>query len=173
MRIAKEAKQREVAGRGELTRDLQEGMLPEERAQEAAAEKYADTQRMELLGFIRALETTRTGKRTLVMPAKREAQTNTTKETFVAAHAAEIEARRKLMQGRATGSVVGRDVDLQFTGVRCVGTYTNPLRGKYAGRKMSELPDHYVEWGNRTLTGWVQKIFGKELVRRWKGRTTC
>ena len=95
MRIAKEAKQREVAGRGELTRDLQEGMLPEERAQEAAAEKYADTQRMELLGFIRALETTRTGKRTLVMPAKREAQTNTTKEKFVAAHADEIEARRK------------------------------------------------------------------------------
>ena len=95
MRIAKEAKQREVAGRGELTRDLQEGMLPEERAQEAAAEKYADTQRMELLGFIRALETARTGKRTLVMPAKREAQTNTTKEAFVAAHAAEIEARRK------------------------------------------------------------------------------
>jgi superfamily II DNA or RNA helicase len=87
--------------------------------------------------------------------------------------AAEIEARRKLMQGRATGSVVGRNVDLQFTGVRCVGTYTNPLRGKYAGRKMSELPDHYVEWGNRTLTGWVQKMFGKELVRRWKGRTTC
>jgi len=93
MRIAREAQQREVAGRGELTRGLQEGMLPEERAQEAAAEKYADTQRMELLGLIKTLETARTGK--LVLPAKREAQISAAKEAFVVAHAAEIEARRK------------------------------------------------------------------------------
>lgn len=84
--------------------------------------------------------------------------------------AAEIEARRKQMQGRATGSVVGRDVDLQFTGRRCVGTYTNPLKGRYAGRKMNELPDHYVEWGERTLKGWVRQLFGKELQRRWNNR---
>lgn len=86
--------------------------------------------------------------------------------------AIELEERRKRMQGRATGSVVGRDVDLAFTGRRCVGTYTNPLRGRYAGVKMSELPDHYVEWGQRTLSGWVRQLFGKELARRWKDRTT-
>jgi superfamily II DNA or RNA helicase len=80
--------------------------------------------------------------------------------------AAEIEARRKQMQGRATGSVVGREVDLHFTGRRCVGTYTNPLKGKFAGRRMSELPDYYVAWGTRTLNGWVRQLFAKELTRR-------
>ena len=80
--------------------------------------------------------------------------------------AAEIEARRKQMQGRATGSVVGREVDLHFTGRRCVGTYTNPLKGKFAGRRMSELPDYYVSWGSRTLNGWVRQLFAKELTRR-------
>ena len=91
MRTAKE--QGAVEGRGKLTRELQEGMLPEERAQEAAADQYADTQRMQLLGLIKTLDTARTGK--LVLPAKREAQISAAKEAFVAAHAAEIEARRK------------------------------------------------------------------------------
>ena len=86
--------------------------------------------------------------------------------------AQEIEARRQSMKGRATGSVVGRDVDLQFTGRRSVGTYTNPLKGKYAGYRMSELPDHYVEWGERTLKGWVRQLFSKELQRRWNTRVT-
>lgn len=80
--------------------------------------------------------------------------------------AAEIEARRKQMQGRATGTVVGRDVDLQFTGRRCPGTYTNPLKGKFAGRRMNELPDYYVAWGSRTLNGWVRQLFSKEMARR-------
>ena len=80
--------------------------------------------------------------------------------------AAEIEARRQQMQGRASGRVVGRDVDLQFTGKRCVGTYSNPLKGKFAGRRMSELPDYYVAWGTRTLNGWVRQLFAKELTRR-------
>lgn len=84
--------------------------------------------------------------------------------------AVELEERRKRMQGRASGQVVGRDVDLAFAGKRCVGTYSNPLKGKYAGRKMSELPDHYVEWGQRTLNGWVRQLFGKELQRRWDKR---
>ena len=91
MRTAKE--QGAVEGRGKLTRELQEGMLPEERAQEAAADQYADTQRMQLLGLIKTLDTARTGK--LVLPAKRDAQISAAKEAFVAAHAAEIEARRK------------------------------------------------------------------------------
>ena len=91
MRTAKE--QGAVEGRGKLTRELQEGMLPEERAQEAAADQHADTQRMQLLGLIKTLDTARTGK--LVLPAKREAQISAAKEAFVVAHAAEIEARRK------------------------------------------------------------------------------
>lgn len=91
MRTAKD--QGAVEGRGKLTRELQEGMLPEERAQEAAADQHADTQRMQLLGLIKTLDAARTGK--LILPAKREAQISAAKEAFVAAHAAEIEARRK------------------------------------------------------------------------------
>lgn len=82
--------------------------------------------------------------------------------------AKELEERRRLTIGRASGHVVGRDVDLEFQGKRCVGTYTNPLRGKYAGVKMSELPYHYVDWGSKTLNGWVRSMFVKELTRRWE-----
>jgi superfamily II DNA or RNA helicase len=80
--------------------------------------------------------------------------------------AQEIEARRQRMQGVAAGQVVGRDVDLAFTGKRSVGTYTNPLKGKYAGYRMADLPDFYVDWGARSMKGWVRTLFVKEKNRR-------
>lgn len=80
--------------------------------------------------------------------------------------AKEIEERRKQMQGVATGRLVTRDVDIAVTGKRSVGTYTNPLKGKYAGWKMSELPDHYVHWAAQEMTGWIRATFAKEKDRR-------
>ena len=82
--------------------------------------------------------------------------------------AQEIEARRQRMQGRATGAVVGRDFDLADGGKRSVGTYTNPLRGKYAGLQMSELPHSYIQWAatSQSIKGWVKNVFIKELNRR-------
>ena len=84
--------------------------------------------------------------------------------------ALEIEERRKHTHGRAFGHVDTRDVDLQFTGQRSVGTYMNPLKGKYAGCRLSELPDHYITWAaEKVRTSWIRKIFRKEKERRHAG----
>jgi len=79
-----------------------------------------------------------------------------------------IEEMRRNTHGRGAGSVHGRDVDITWKGVRSVGTYNNPLKGKYAGFKLSELPDHYVSWAatNGKLNGWIKAMFRKELGRR-------
>lgn len=90
------------------------------------------------------------------------------KEAAKIASAKAIEEMRRNTHGRGTGRVAGQDVDITWRGTRSVGTYNNPLRGKYAGAKLSELPDHYVHWaaGNDKLTGWIRAMFRKELGRR-------
>jgi hypothetical protein len=82
--------------------------------------------------------------------------------------AKEMEERRKRMRGQATGDVVGREVDLAFTGRRDIGTYTNPLKGKYAGLRMNELPGGYIRWACECpgIKGWVRGLFVKEQSRR-------
>lgn len=79
-----------------------------------------------------------------------------------------IEEMRRNTEGRGEGRIHGKDVDIAWKGVRSVGTYSNPLKGKYAGFKLSELPDHYVHWaaGNEKLNGWIRSMFRKELGRR-------
>jgi superfamily II DNA or RNA helicase len=77
-----------------------------------------------------------------------------------------IEEMRKNTQGRATGSVVGREIELRG-GKRCVGTYFNPIKGKYAGQKLNQLPDHYVAWAAEQIrTGWIRSMFRREQERR-------
>jgi superfamily II DNA or RNA helicase len=82
--------------------------------------------------------------------------------------AQEIEKRRLAMQGMAGGRVVGEEFRLGDDGKRCVGTYMNPLKGKYAGLKMSQLPDYYIDWACRlpTLSPWIKSTFKKERKRR-------
>lgn len=82
--------------------------------------------------------------------------------------AQEIERRRLATVGRATGLVSSRQIDLAFGGKRCIGTYMNPLRGKYAGLRMNQLPDHYLEWAcnNPGIKGWIKNNFLKERRRR-------
>lgn len=87
--------------------------------------------------------------------------------------AREIEERRKRMEGEASGRVVSRDVDLRFSGKRPIGTYTNPLKGKFAGMKMSELPDYYVHWATKNTNNWIQKMFIRERARREERRSAC
>ena len=79
-----------------------------------------------------------------------------------------IEDRRRGMVGSATGTVSDREIVLDGEGKRSVGTYTNPLRGKYGGMRMSELPDHYIRWGseNTKLSSWIRTTFKKEIGRR-------
>jgi superfamily II DNA or RNA helicase len=82
--------------------------------------------------------------------------------------AQEIEARRRRMAGQAAGRVVGREFDLAAGGSRTIGTYMNPLKGKYGGMLMSQLPGHYVEWAcnNPGIKGWIKNNFLKERSRR-------
>lgn len=84
------------------------------------------------------------------------------------ASAKAIEEMRRNTHGRGEGRIHGQDVDITWNGKRSVGTYNNPLRGKYAGFKLSELPDHYVHWaaGNDRLNGWIRSMFKKEMGRR-------
>lgn len=80
--------------------------------------------------------------------------------------ALEIEARRKATTGRAFGAVSTREIDLA-AGSRSVGTYFNPLKGRYAGKRLGELPDHYVSWAAEEIrTGWIRSMFRREKERR-------
>ncbi|NDF13562.1 MAG: hypothetical protein EB060_12210, partial [Proteobacteria bacterium] len=79
-------------------------------------------------------------------------------------------ARRAATRGMASGSIRHREFDLE-SGKRCVGTYFNPLKGKYAGMRMSELSSSYIHWACRELRdGWVKNIFRKERDRRERAR---
>ncbi len=84
--------------------------------------------------------------------------------------AKELERQAALLTGKATAEFVARDVNLLVPSAapsRSVGTYFNPINGKYAGYRMSELPDSYIRWGMRELkTRWVKDVFGKEWKRR-------
>ena len=79
-----------------------------------------------------------------------------------------IEDRRRQMVGQASGRVVGREFDPASGASRSVGTYTNPLRGKFAGLRMNELPGYYIDWACRNpgLKGWIKNTFIKERNRR-------
>lgn len=84
-----------------------------------------------------------------------------------------IEEMRRNTIGRADGRVAGSEIDITWKGKRSVGTYRNPLKGKYGGVQMSSLPEFYVRWGsgNDKLTGWIRSMFKQELERRHgKGR---
>lgn len=90
------------------------------------------------------------------------------KEAAKIAAAKAIEEMRRNTVGRASGRVSGQEVDITWKGRRSVGTYSNPLKGKYGGMKMSALPDFYLAWGadNPKLTGWIRSMFRQERERR-------
>jgi superfamily II DNA or RNA helicase len=78
-----------------------------------------------------------------------------------------IEAQRAALRGQAEGRVAGQMFDLR-AGQKNVGTYMNPLKGKYAGLRMSQLPDFYLDWAvnNPGLKGWIKNTFIRERSRR-------
>lgn len=79
--------------------------------------------------------------------------------------AQQIEARRQQMIGQARGRLFSEEVQIG-AGRRCVGTYMNPLKGKFAGRQMNTLPDWYLRWAAVNTKGWVSAMFRKERERR-------
>jgi hypothetical protein len=88
------------------------------------------------------------------------------KEAAKVAAAQQIEAMRRNTAGRAEGRVSGQEIDLSERAVRSVGTYKNPLRGKYGGMKLGALPSGYLHWAAGSTKGWVQTLFRKEIARR-------
>lgn len=85
--------------------------------------------------------------------------------------AIEMADQRARMRGRANGSTLSDSVDLTVGVKRCVGTYKNPLRGKFSGVAMGDLPDHYIHWACDTITkGWMCNVFKRERSRR---RAAC
>ena len=82
--------------------------------------------------------------------------------------AQQMEELRKRTHGRAQGSVFGEEIDLRTGSRRCVGTYMNPLRGKFAGLRMNQLPVWYIDWACRNpgIQGWIKNTFIKERKRR-------
>lgn len=93
------------------------------------------------------------------------------KEAAKIAAAKAIEEMRKNTRGRASGLVSGQQIDIEWRGKRSVGTYRNPLKGKYANCTMSELPESYLDWGAREVrTSWIRSMFRKELERRYEKR---
>jgi superfamily II DNA or RNA helicase len=84
------------------------------------------------------------------------------------AAAKQIEEMRKATQGRGDGHVRTEDIDIRFQGKRSVGTYRNPLRGKFHHWPMNRLPDFYVRWGTKNTNGWVRQLFVREEMRREK-----
>ena len=64
--------------------------LPDMRVSEVEADKYANEQRSTMLGLARLLSS-----KTVMLPAKKAELISNAKESYIAQHAAEIEARRK------------------------------------------------------------------------------
>lgn len=93
------------------------------------------------------------------------------KEAAKIAAAKQIEEMRRNTHGQAAGRVVGQHVDLSERSVRSVGTYTNPLKGKYAGYKLGALPGFYVDWAASNTKGWIRALFIKERARRHAKQT--
>lgn len=88
------------------------------------------------------------------------------KEAAKIAAAKQIEEMRRNTHGRGEGRVSGQDIDLSGRSVRSVGTYRNPLRGRFHHVKLGALPDHYVSWAASNTKGWVRTLFQKEVRRR-------
>jgi len=93
------------------------------------------------------------------------------KEAAKIAAAKQIEAMRQNTQGQGQGNVNGQHVDLTSRSVASIGTYKNPLKGKFAGVKLGALPDHYVDWAAKSTGGWIQGLFRKERQRRAQNKT--
>ena len=98
-------------------------------------------------------------------PAELEERARAEAEKRATAEA--IERMRANTSGRASGVISEQEIDIT-TGKRSVGTYRNPLKGKFANYKLSDLPGHYLSWGagNKKLTGWIRNLYRKELERR-------
>lgn len=78
-----------------------------------------------------------------------------------------IEAGLRAQRGQADGRLHAEDVDI---GARKkeINEYKVPLRGRYQGQTMGEVPDDYIDWALRqpSIKGWQRSYFSREKARR-------
>lgn len=77
-----------------------------------------------------------------------------------------LEEGLKAQRGRAGGRLVGQEVEIGAP--RCISTYKVPVRGRYQGKTMGEVPDEYIQWAVRQgwLQPWQRSYFRRERARR-------
>lgn len=78
-----------------------------------------------------------------------------------------IEDGLRSQRGQAGGRLHSQDLELTG-GRKCVSQYRVPLRGKYAGQTMGEVPDDYIRWALKQpwLQSWQRRFFAAERSRR-------
>ena len=138
-------KQDETTGKGQETAPMQTVLagvsVPEARAKEAAANKYADQQNQQLLAFTRMLSKVNQG--TLVLPDTFKQRTDAAKQAYFEHHANEINARRD-----AFGLPPMADWE----------------RGEARARVMEALNELGDRWGSAANAGPAgQRQFGSQL----------
>lgn len=77
-----------------------------------------------------------------------------------------VEAGLKAMRGQADGRLHATDVELGRK--KDISEYRVPLRGRYAGKVMGEVPDDYIAWAisQQWLQPWQRSYFKRERARR-------
>lgn len=85
-----------------------------------------------------------------------------------------LEAGLRAQRGQAGGRLHGEDVEIAG-GRRCVSTYRVPVKGRYYGRTMGEVPDEYLNWAlqQQWLQPWQRAYFRRERARRRTAVRNC
>jgi superfamily II DNA or RNA helicase len=77
-----------------------------------------------------------------------------------------IEEGLRAQRGQANGHLHSEEV--QIGRKKDISEYKVPLRGRYQGKTMGEVPDDYIEWALRqpSIKGWQRAYFSRERTRR-------
>lgn len=77
-----------------------------------------------------------------------------------------IEEGLRAQRGQADGRLHSEEV--QIGRKKEINEYRVPLRGRYSGRTMGEVPDDYIDWALRqqSIKGWQRSYFSREKARR-------
>jgi superfamily II DNA or RNA helicase len=82
-----------------------------------------------------------------------------------------IERGLAALHGTAEARLHSEEVNIRAE-KKDIGDYKVPLRGRYAGKRMRDLPDDYIGWALRqpTIRGWQRSYFTRERARRAAAR---
>jgi superfamily II DNA or RNA helicase len=78
-----------------------------------------------------------------------------------------IEEGLRALHGQAEAELHAEEVNIRGQ-KKDIADYKVPLRGRYAGKRMRDVPDGYIDWALRqpTIRGWQRGYFRREKERR-------